>query len=82
MIYRTLSGAAAIALLALGACSSIPQTATAEAVAPDPTGWRLASGKLPTPAEFTALTASCQDAAARSILALPIWTAKKAVAAN
>jgi hypothetical protein len=61
MIYRTLSGLAAIALLALAACSSIPQTATAEIPAPDPSGWRLASGKLPTTAEFTALTASCQD---------------------
>lgn len=61
MIYRTLSGSAAIALLALAACSSSPQTATTEAAAPDPGGWRLASGKLPTPAEFTALAASCQD---------------------
>ena len=61
MIYRTLSGLAAIALLALGACSSNPHAAAAEAAAPDPTGWRLVSGKLPTPAEFTALTASCQD---------------------
>ncbi|HXO02857.1 MAG TPA: hypothetical protein VN900_12415 [Stellaceae bacterium] len=28
---------------------------------PDSAGWQLASGKLPTKAEFTALAASCQD---------------------
>ena len=61
MIYRTLNGIAVIALLALAACSNNPQTASVEATAPDPAGWRLASGKAPTKAEFAALAATCED---------------------
>jgi hypothetical protein len=51
---------ALFALLALTACSS-SDSDTADAGPPDATGWRLASGKEPTKAEFTALAASCQD---------------------
>jgi hypothetical protein len=61
MIYRMLNGIAVIALLALAACSNNPQTASVETPAPDATGWRLASGKAPTKAEFAALAATCED---------------------
>jgi hypothetical protein len=47
--------------LALTACSSSDSAATADAGTPDPSGWRLSSGKAPSTAEFTALAASCQD---------------------
>jgi hypothetical protein len=61
MIDRTLF---AFALLASGlvACSSTTtETASiAEAPPPDTSGWRLATGKVPTKAEFTALSATCE----------------------
>jgi hypothetical protein len=57
MIARTLL---LFALLALAACAQ-PATETASAPASvDPTGWRLASGKVPSKAEFIALAATCQ----------------------
>ena len=56
MIARTLL---LFALLGLTACVE-PVTETASASAVDPTGWRLSSGKVPSKAEFTALSATCQ----------------------
>jgi hypothetical protein len=57
MIARTLL---LFALLGLAACVE-PATETASAgAAVDPTGWRLSSGKVPSKAEFTALSATCQ----------------------
>jgi hypothetical protein len=56
MIARTLL---LFALLGLAACVE-PVTETASARAVDPTGWRLSSGKVPSKAEFTALSATCQ----------------------
>jgi hypothetical protein len=56
MIARTLL---LFALLGLAACVE-PVTETASAPAVDPTGWRLSSGKVPSKAEFTALSATCQ----------------------
>lgn len=48
-------------LSALAACQS-PETASSAAAlaAPDLTGWRLASGKTPTQAEYAAITATCE----------------------
>jgi hypothetical protein len=58
---RTLIPLAVAGLLALTACTT-PETITASAeIPPDSSGWRLASGKVPTKAEFTALAATCQD---------------------
>jgi hypothetical protein len=49
------------ALFALAACNpGTMQPTTAEAPpAPDIAGWRMASGKAPTQAEFAALAATC-----------------------
>jgi hypothetical protein len=52
---------AAVALLALAACHSSDAANTADASSSDPGGWRMASGKEPTRAEFAALAATCQD---------------------
>ncbi|HXC28345.1 MAG TPA: hypothetical protein VNV38_10365 [Stellaceae bacterium] len=60
MTGRTLFLLAFPALLALAACQS-PETASSAAAAPaDLAAWRLASGKMPTQAEYAALTATCE----------------------
>ena len=51
---------AAVALLALTACADTEGAGDPPAVAPDPSGWQLASGKSPSNAEFAALAATCQ----------------------
>lgn len=51
---------ALIALLALTACSGAEGGDVIASNPPDPTGWRLSSGKTPTKAEFTALEATCE----------------------
>jgi len=50
------------ALLALAACDpTATQTSTAApGPAPEIAGWRMASGKTPTQAEFAALAATCE----------------------
>jgi hypothetical protein len=49
------------ALLALTACDpAVTQTNAAPALGPDIAGWRMASGKAPTQAEFAALAATCK----------------------
>jgi hypothetical protein len=50
-----------IAVLTLAACSNSEAGDSIAANAPDPSGWRLTSGKTPTQAEFAALAASCQE---------------------
>lgn len=60
MLDRTLFGLTFLALLGLAACDGA-DTGEADAAPLDMTGWRLASGKAPTQAEFAALTATCQD---------------------
>lgn len=60
MTGRTLFPLAFPALLALAACQH-SETASSSALAPpDMNGWRLSSGKMPTQAEFAALTATCE----------------------
>ena len=51
---------AIVALLALAACNSSDAASTADTAPPDPTGWRMASGKEPTKAELAALAATCE----------------------
>jgi len=48
------------ALLMLAGCHGADDVADA-GPAPDPSGWRFASGKSPSKAEFAALAATCQD---------------------
>lgn len=61
MTDRTLLRLAFIATLGLTGCSS-GQTAAIGAAAPiDAAGWRMASGQVPTKAEFAALAATCQQ---------------------
>jgi hypothetical protein len=61
MSDSTLRFLAVAALLALAACNPVTtQTNTVEAPPPDITGWRMASGKTPTQAEFAALAATCE----------------------
>jgi hypothetical protein len=52
---------APIVLLVLAGCTQTETADTGDPNGPDPTGWRLASGKPPSKAEFAALAASCQD---------------------
>lgn len=59
---RTLPRLALLAVLALAACNNLAPEAAADAGSPDAGGWRLATGKTPTTAEFAALAATCQDA--------------------
>jgi hypothetical protein len=62
MSDSTLRFLAVAALFALAACNpATTQTSTVEAPpSPDIAGWRMASGKAPTQAEFAALAATCQ----------------------
>ena len=61
MSGRTLKWLAVGAVLAMSACAEASlQTGGVEPALPDIEGWRLASGKAPTKAEFTALAATCQ----------------------
>lgn len=60
MTGRTLLLLVFPALLVLAGCQN-PETASSAATpAPDLSGWRLASGKAPTEAEYAAITATCQ----------------------
>ena len=61
MTDSTLKFLAVAALLALAACNPATQPTTADASPPpDIAGWRMASGKAPTRAEFAALAATCE----------------------
>ena len=60
MIDRTLLRLAFIAVLALSGCNSEPPAISTAPPPPDSSGWRMASGKPPTKAEFAALAATCE----------------------
>jgi hypothetical protein len=61
MTGSTLFPLAFPALLALAACQSADTEGSVVAAArPDMAEWRLASGKVPTKAEFAALSATCE----------------------
>jgi len=53
---------ALVLLLCLAGCAE----ESAPSGPPDMQGWRLATGKRPTRAEYTAIVAACQDGAVRS----------------
>ncbi|HXP03170.1 MAG TPA: hypothetical protein VN808_03550 [Stellaceae bacterium] len=59
MAASTLPHLAVLTLLALAACSTT-DTAATDTASPDPGGWLMSSGKEPTGAEFTALSATCE----------------------
>jgi hypothetical protein len=52
---------APILLIVLAGCTQTETADTGDPDGPDPAGWRLASGKPPSKAEFAALAASCQE---------------------
>ena len=60
MTSRTLFPLVIVALITLAACQDSDLAGTADSGAPEMAGWRLASGKAPTQAEFAALAATCQ----------------------
>ena len=60
MSDSTLRLLAVTALLALADCAPVTQNDATAAASPDMAGWRMASGKIPTQAEFAALTATCE----------------------
>ena len=61
MIRRTLFALAFLALPALAGCQGADTgSSVAAAPPPDMAEWRLASGKVPTKAEFAALAATCE----------------------
>lgn len=59
MAASTLPRLAVLLLLALAACKG-SDSPTARADTPDPSGWRLSTGKAPSTAEFAALAATCE----------------------
>ena len=59
MFESTLSRYSMLTLLALAACAS-SDAGTGAVRAPDSSGWRLSTGKLPSQAEFAALSATCE----------------------
>ena len=61
MSGRTLFLRAFPVLLALAACQTTETSSSADTgPPPDLAAWRLASGKVPTKAEYAALTATCE----------------------
>ncbi|MBV9861019.1 MAG: hypothetical protein JO267_02605 [Alphaproteobacteria bacterium] len=52
-----------VLVLALAACAARDAGESAAPAPIDMQGWRLASGKPPSKAEFTALVAACEDRA-------------------
>jgi len=52
-----------MALLALAACNNSDAASSNDAKPGAVGGWRMASGKEPTKAEFAALAATCEDEA-------------------
>jgi hypothetical protein len=52
-------------VLALAACELLDVSPQSELGSGDMQGWRFASGKTPSRAEYAALVAACQDGAVR-----------------
>ena len=63
---------AVLILLLLAACDVFETSQPAEVGAGDMQGWRFASGKTPSRAEYAALVAACQDGAVRPPVAGPL----------
>ena len=65
---------AALLVFALSACSLLDFAEPVGTPSGDMTGWRLASGKAPTRAEYAAVVAACRDGAVKSTRAQPLDT--------
>ena len=63
---------AAVLVLGLSGCSLLDFGGPAGAPSGDATGWRFASGKTPTRAEYAAVVAACRDGAVKSAQAKPL----------
>jgi len=63
---------AVLLALALSACSFLDFGGAVGAPSGDMQGWRFASGRVPTRAEYTAVVAACQDGAVRRAQTQPL----------
>jgi hypothetical protein len=63
---------AVLILLVLAGCDVFGMSQPAEFGSGDMQGWRFASGKTPSRAEYAALVAACQDGAVRPAMAGPL----------
>jgi hypothetical protein len=63
---------AVVLMLVLAGCEIFDVSQPAEFGSGDVQGWRFASGKRPSRAEYAALVAACQDGAVRSAAAGPL----------
>jgi hypothetical protein len=63
---------AVLIILALAACEVFDTSVQTEFGSGDMQGWRFASGKTPSRAEYAAMVAACQDGAVRRAQAAPI----------
>ena len=61
MTDRTLYVLAFFGMIGLAACTTAIETAATAPAAVDPGGWRYASGKVPSKAEFAAISATCES---------------------
>ena len=67
-----MSRIAVLLVLVLAGCDIFVMSQPAEQGSGDMQGWRFASGKRPSRAEYAALVAACQDGAVRSAAAGPL----------
>lgn len=58
--------------LGLAACDLFEMSQPAEIGSGDMAGWRFASGKTPSRAEYAAMVAACQDGAVRPAMVGPL----------
>ena len=63
---------AVLLLLVLAACDFFETSRPAEFGSGDMQGWRFASGKIPSRAEYSAMIAACQDGAVTHARGTPL----------
>jgi hypothetical protein len=63
---------AALILFGFAACSASDTSQESALGSGEMSGWRLASGKAPSRAEYAAIVAACQDGAVRHEAAKPL----------
>ena len=59
-------------MLGLAACAVFDTSGQGDLGSGEMSGWRLASGKTPSRAEYAAMVAACQDGAVRHVAAAPL----------
>jgi len=59
-------------MLGLAACAVFDTTGQGDFGSGEMSGWRLASGKAPSRAEYAAIVAACQDGAVQRAAAAPL----------